>query len=389
MNRLALGTLGVVLATNMSPSTASAIDEAHYQQAREMIEDSIAWLRTQQDPKTGGWSIPDEGPSIPAITGLVLTGMLDEPDIDASDPTVQRGTAYLLGNRQPDGSISDRILPTYNTSICLSALARINTPEAAAAIGPAQAYLKGQQWAEDSVNNGETASVDRSHPFYGGIGYGSHGRPDGSNLNFMLQGLHDSGLDCDDEAFQRAVVFLERIQMHGKINDMPYASGSQQGGFIYATGPESDQAGEGESKAGMMEETLSDGTVASRLRAYGSMTYAGFKSYIYADLDRDDPRVRHALRWIEQNYTLEENPGVGDQGMYYYLVTFSRALDAWGTSTISTAEGERDWANDLVDRLAELQQDDGSFRSVHSRWKENDPVLITAYALIALQHAID
>ncbi|MCA9312518.1 MAG: hypothetical protein KDA21_14990, partial [Phycisphaerales bacterium] len=110
---------------------------------------------------------------------------------------------------------------------------------------------------------------------------------------------------------------------------------------------------------------------------------------IYANLDRDDPRVTAALDWIRNNYTVDENPGVGDQGRYYYYVTFARALDAWGTSTIRTGSGERDWANDLIDKLAELQQDDGSFRSVNSRWMEGNPVLITAYALIALQHAID
>ncbi|MCA9312517.1 MAG: terpene cyclase/mutase family protein, partial [Phycisphaerales bacterium] len=205
---------------------------AHYRKAQEMIDGSIAWLRAQQDPATGGWALPDDGPVFPAITGLVLTGMLHSQDIDGSDPTVARGIAFILRYQQPDGSIADRVVPSYNTSICLSALALVNTPEAAKAIGGAQTYLRGQQWSENSTGGDESGVVDRSHPFYGGIGYGSHGRPDGSNLNFMLQGLHDSGLDCDDEAFQRAVVFLERMQMDGRFNDMPYAKGSQQGGFI-------------------------------------------------------------------------------------------------------------------------------------------------------------
>ena len=41
-----------------------------------------------------------------------------------------------------------------------------------------------------------------------------------------------------------------------------------------------------------------EGGRVSRLRAYGSMTYAGFKSYVYADLPRDDPRVELALGWL-------------------------------------------------------------------------------------------
>jgi squalene-hopene/tetraprenyl-beta-curcumene cyclase len=80
--------------------------------------------------------------------------------------------------------------------------------------------------------------------------------------------------------------------------------------------------------------------------------------------------------------------------LYYYFVTFARALDAWGEEKIEVvgANGEmetRDWANDLIDRLSELQKEDGSFENVHDRWMEGDPVLVTAYALIALRAARD
>ena len=58
----------------------------------------------------------------------------------------------------------------------------------------------------------------------------------------------------------------------------PLNSGQFGGGFIYAPG---------RSMAG--ETNLPSGRVA--LRSYGSMSYAGLLSYIYADLKRDDPRV--------------------------------------------------------------------------------------------------
>ena len=385
--------LGVVFGAGAPP--AGALDEAHYQRAREMIGRSIEYLRAQQDGASGGWAVNPEGPDFPAITGLVLAGMLMEPGIDADDPSVARGVEYVLSFRQGDGGIYDRVLANYNTAICLSALARVNRPEAAAAIEPAQRFLKGLQFSEGAIDHPETRRVGPEHPFYGGVGYGRHGRPDLSNLSLMLQGLHDSGLSCDDASFQRAVTFLSRLQMHGGVNEMAYAAGSAQGGFIYATGPSGEEAGAGESKAGEIVETLDDGERVSRLRAYGSMTYAGFKSYLYANLDRDDPRVRLALEWIRRHYTLEENPGLGTDGMYYYFVTFARAMDAWGMAMVTTvnADGssgeERDWANDLIDRLSGLQEADGSFRSLDDRWMEGNPVLITAYALLALQHAID
>jgi squalene-hopene/tetraprenyl-beta-curcumene cyclase len=370
---------------------ASAIDEAHRRQAEEMIDRAIDYLRSQQH-ESGGWSVRENAPVFPGITALATRGLIMQPEIGPDDPAVSRAVDFMLDYAKPSGGIYDRVLASYNTSICLSALALVEREDAAAAIKPAQDFLRSIQWSEESIDHPETGEVDPSHPFYGGVGYGGSSRPDNSNLNKMLQGLKDSGLSSDDPAFQRALTFLERTQMHDSINDMPYADGSTQGGFIYATSPSGDEPGAGESKAGMITETTPDGRRIERLRAYGSMTYAGFKSYLYANLDRDDPRVQLAYDWIRRHYMLEENPGMGMQGYYYYLLTFSRALDAWGLPTIEiyTEDGveTRDWANDLVDQLAKQQNPDGSFKVEHPRWMEDNPVLITSYALLALQEAI-
>ena len=60
------------------------------------------------------------------------------------------------------------------------------------------------------------------------------------------------------------------------------------------------------------------------------MTYAGLKSMIYAGVGADDPRVKAALKWIQQHYDLSSNPGMGQAGLYYYYHTFAKALDAAG-----------------------------------------------------------
>jgi squalene-hopene/tetraprenyl-beta-curcumene cyclase len=204
---------------------------------------------------------------------------------------------------------------------------------------------------------------------------------------------------------QRALVFIQRCQMDGRLNDMPFAKNSRQGGFIYSTSENKDSPGSGSSEVstGKIEETLDDGTEVSNLRAYGSMTYSGFKGLIYAQLKKDDPHVQSAMGWIERNYTLKENPGIGQDGLYYYVLVFARALKAWGEPELMVAptskpesadeaakaeREKRDWANDLVDRLAELQNADGSFKSVGKRWMEDQPVLITAYGVLALQQAV-
>jgi squalene-hopene/tetraprenyl-beta-curcumene cyclase len=392
MRKVLIVVLGVLFVGAIAPDSM-AIDAEHYAKAEAMVDRATEFLRTQQDAPTGGWSVNPGGPQFPAITGLVVTGMLMSPGIGADEPSVDAGLGFILKYRQDDGGIYDRVLASYNTSICLSALAQAQRPEAAAALQPGVGFLRTLQWSEVSADHPETQIVQETHPFYGGVGYGSHGRPDMSNLNFMIQALHDAGVSGDDPALARAVVFLQRTQMHDSVNDQEYADGSSQGGFIYATGPESDQAGEGESKAGMVWESTDDGERVSRLRCYGSMTYAGFKSYLYADLDRDDARVKLAYDWIRSNYALDTNPGVGDEGRYYYYMLFGRALNAWGIPSIEVVNKDgstevRDWANDLIDQLATMQNEDGSFESVNDRWMENNPTLITAYGLIALQNAL-
>src|SRR5205809_615444 len=60
-----------------------------------MIDKAIAYLKTQQDAKTGGWSINPKGPSFPAISGLVVNGMLMDPSTKESDPALQKGVKYI------------------------------------------------------------------------------------------------------------------------------------------------------------------------------------------------------------------------------------------------------------------------------------------------------
>lgn len=424
--------LATLTAALLAPAAAHAIDREHRDRALAMADKAEAFLRSKQH-ESGGWNVPEPNkddpsktpPTFPGITALALTGLVLDPKADHNDLAITSAAKHLLNWQQPDGGIYDRVLPSYNTSLAVSALSKVRQPWARDAVDQGVRFLRSLQWSEvsDPSLGGDEAPrpVSREHPFYGGVGYGRHGRPDGSNLNIFMQAMKDAGVPHDDPAIQRALVFLQRTQMLDEVNDMPYADGSRQGGFIYATveNAQSVDGRAGQSFAGVTDETLSDGTVASRLRAYGSMTYAGFKSYLYANLKRDDARVTAALNWIRDHYTVRENPGLGTDGYYYYVVTFTRALGAWGeprldvralaaspdnkpdAPTPDSAPGSkpadpakpavqsRDWANDLVDRLAELQNPDGSFKSVDDRWMENDPVLITAYALIALRTAVN
>ncbi len=148
-------------------------------------------------------------------------------------------------------------------------------------IGDCEKFVKQQQW-----DGGE--GKEPSDPFYGGAGYGSKARPDLSNTSFMIDALHELGRGGDDEAIQRALTFVTRCQnLEGPQNNTPAATKVNDGGFFYTT------ANGGESMAG----TEPDGG----LRSYGSMTYAGLKSMIYAGVSKDDPRVKAAVSFLQKN----------------------------------------------------------------------------------------
>ena len=385
---ITLATLTMIL-TPAQLIQAQTISGEHQRKAELIAARAMEYIQSRQNPDTLGFDDDPEAQTLPAITGLVVTGFMLDPGVDERHPVVLTGTRYILKHQQPDGGIYKDMLPSYNTAICLSALAMVNKPEALSGMLKGRDFLKTLQHGDFNSNNPEDPGFEEpigtDHPYYGGVGYGKHGRPDLSNLSFFIQALHDTGLSTNDPAYQRALVFLNRVQMNDAINDMPYADDSDQGGFIYATVPniESVDGLAGQSQAGTTTETLDDGTEIVRLRAYGSMTYAGFKSLLFADLDPDDPRIAAAWDWIENNYTLEENPGMGMQGYYYYLCTMARALDAMGIDEING----RNWREDMIDKLEELQHPSGAFRIVESRWMENNDILIAAYALIAVQHA--
>ncbi|MGD9635337.1 MAG: prenyltransferase/squalene oxidase repeat-containing protein, partial [Pirellulales bacterium] len=231
----------------------------------------------------------------------------------------------------------------------------------------AEAFVKKIQWDGEEGHGEESMS-------YGGAGYGSHSRPDLSNTSFLIEALHTVGAEENDEALQKALVFVSRCQnLESPYNTTEFAAKIDDGGFYYTI------AAGGSSQAGS--------TPDGGLRSYGSMTYAGLKSMIYCGVGPDDPRVKAATKWIKDHYTLAENPGMGADGLYYYFHTFAKALDAVGEDQFVAADGtSHDWRRELAEHLFKLQKDDGSWTNSSERWLESDPNLVTAYSLLALNY---
>jgi squalene-hopene/tetraprenyl-beta-curcumene cyclase len=344
------------------------------------IERAMDYFKSAQEPE-GGWVEP----SGPSITALVAQCVAQNPQYGPAHPVVRKALQFMLKSRQPDGGIYNPAdgLRNYGTSVCLMFLSALpeTDPTVRAAREEAVRYLQQLQWGERHKDS-QGKPITPEHVWYGGAGYGKEKRPDLSNTQMMLEALKQSGLPSSDPTYQRALKFVERCQMLSETNDQPFARHAEDGGFIYTP------ANGGESKAGTV---IVDGR--PMLRSYGSMTYAGFKSMLYANVSRDDARVRRALDWIARHYTLDENPNLpgqqSKQGLYYYYHVFARALYAWGEPTITDVKGNKhNWRVDLVRKLISLQRPDGSWVNEADRWMEGLPQLVTAYSVLALQTAI-
>lgn len=367
---------------------ATPLSQIQRLQAKRGLERGIQWLMSHQDPG-GGWgggtsSSPTNDPDAPptptsaAITGLGIMAVAQSGlvDRDRLDPAIQR----LRMARRQDFGIDDGPLANYVLAAITSGLASLEDPAFEDLIADGVEALRKNQW---DANEGLTIAQD----WYGGAGYGNRGRPDLSNTQMMLDALYDAGVESNDIAFQRAVVFLTRCQNLNATNAAAWAG--DDGGFVYtpANGGES-LASEAAGNGRRGDQNLEPGQPV-RLRSYGSMTYAGFKSLLYAGLGPEDPRVHAALEWLSRYWTLDENPGLGQQGYYYYLYTMARALYASRRDVIVGPDGvEHDWRAEMMSAILSRQNPDGSWINRQDRWLEGNPDLATIYSLLAIEETL-
>ena len=178
-----------------------------------------------------------------------------------------------------------------------------------AIIQAARKFLINQQ--SDFDNKGESDNV-----FDGGVGYGSRwAHSDLSNAHLAMEALFYAKKtyqsregEWTDLDWDAAITFVGKCQNLPSTNKEKWVSDHQEdrGGFVYFPG--SSMAGERQNK---------NGSIA--LRSYGSMSYAGLLSFIYAEMDSQDPRVLAVKEWLTKHYTIKEKSGYGASGPFLLL----------------------------------------------------------------------
>ena len=316
----------------------------------------------------------------PAVTALCISALVRN-DVPIGHAKIQQSLTFLETMVRPDGGIyaKDSHLRNYETSVSLIALNQCNVDgKYDQILDRASKFLKGIQW-----DDGEGHGIESNH--HGGQGYGSHERPDLSNTSFFIDALKELEKEdmANSDAVRKAVVFTSRCQnLASPFNAAEFTEHIPEGdvgSMIYSA------VGKGETKSDPLPTTPAGG-----LRGYASMTYAGLKTFLYAGMDKDDFRVKAAMDWIRTHYDLENNPGVGKQGLFYYYHVFAKTMLAVGDPVLTDLKGvDHNWRSDLVTKLASMQKADGSWTNEHDRWYEGDPNLVTAYSLLAISYCRD
>jgi squalene-hopene/tetraprenyl-beta-curcumene cyclase len=365
--------------TTLRTTTAitGQLDISLVNEARAIQNRGLKWLAKRQQAD-GSWSLAD----FPALTALPLWAFAvsDYPD---KARIVSNAVQSILKNAQPDGSIYKKApgpgggLVNYNTALCMTALHMTRDPSLAPVVLKARRFMAAAQHLEGD------------DMYKGGFGYDKASGRQYTDLSDSVIAYEAMRLTQGAEDLRPAdekrvdVNWGAATQFLGRVQNTEQAGTNDAGGFVYR--PDESKAGKTTNTAGVVV-----------LRSYGSMTYAGLLSLIYADVSRNDPRVRAAFDWAANHWSLSENPGMGPEGLYYFYNIMAKSLSAFGMEGVPAKAGGKPvaWRSEMIAKLISLQkvEPDGSgegyWVNSNNRWMENDPVLVTAYTLIALDVAM-
>ena len=345
------GALSAAAGDTMSPATRQALMKS--------LASAAEYLRQQQ--LADGTFDANAG-----VSAVATAALLRQPGVPRAMLMDAGGTKALdaiVKLAKPDGGIYDKIVPHYITAVSVMALVAGGRPQDKPLVEKGRRFLADHLWDESE-------GIKPNDKWYGGIGYGGSSpdrRADIISLEYALRAMKEAELPAEDAAWEKAIKFLQRTQNNSETNDQGWAS--NDGGFVYYPG----------------FTYHSDGGTKS----YGSATYAGVMSYAWANVKKDDARVKAVLKWVRDNYTVDENPGMGQKTVYYYYLVFAKALLAVGETTIVDAKGRsHNWREDLAKKLIALQHREGYWVNTDRAEMQDNKVLVTAFTMQAIEAAL-
>lgn len=358
-------------AANSSTAAAQSPAEAARHKA-------VAWLLKQQSPD-GGWRSEYYGQlkGGAATTSLVMYALSHAPASDRVRGALERGWEFLRASTRekgfvanPDGSAD---FSTYATALVLLAARRAKLP-----LGDDESVLvryliesqltEAQGWTPDDVHYGGWDFVGRAAQI--------ERRTTGTNLSitrFVLEALAEERTPQADTARAKAKKWLARCQ------------NPDDGGFAFSPAP-----GDLANKAG------ATGMPPSVANSYGTMTCDGILALAAIARGGSEAEagqsieLQKATRWLAKHAVLDVVPGFSGEAAesgwqhglrFYYYASLAQALGRL------PAEQAAELREKLLAVLVRLQAADGSFANEAAQMREDDPLIATAFAMIALHAA--
>ncbi len=346
---------------------------------------------TSQQADDGGWHSETYGlaRSGQAWTPFVLHALLEAAEFDpaVSRPDIGRALDFIRRHTNEEGvlGLADPDVPeypNYATAFALRCLVRAGGREDQPLVEQMRTFLAADQFRPENGYD-ETSLAYGSWGFGGARPEGSPGHLDLSHTLHVLQALREAELS-EPDVYERAQVFLRLVQRHPDdarpqppVTEVADENVPFDGGFYFS--PVVLEANKG---------ALVESADGSYFESYASATCDGVLSLLEAGVAKEDERVRAAREWLQRHPRLDYPEGIpeddpeafGDAIYFYHLAARAEAYEA--------LDWPGDWRDAMSAELAPLQRSDGSFINTRNHlMKEDDPLLATALAVIALSRA--
>ncbi|MCH8042427.1 MAG: terpene cyclase/mutase family protein [Planctomycetes bacterium] len=307
-----------------------------------------------------------------ATTALVLYALshLNTPRGENVDAAAGRAVGFLQPGIEKYGYVCDPdgtpAYPTYGGAMLLIAVDRIRLPLPRALREKLiddlirDQLTERQNWQPDSIHYGGWDVVRAEHA--------TPPITSGTNISvsaMALEALHGCQHNEKPAALTRARQWAQRCQ------NFP-----QDGGFFFS--PDANRTA---NKAGTSDAET------PQPRSYGTATCDGLRAIVYCGAAAEDPRFKAAVAWLVRHKRVDEVPGFKPSKassrwsaglVYYHCAMLSKVL-------VHLPPEERNSRGKRIrDFLAKGQQEDGHWASDVARMREDDPLIATAFAVIAL-----
>jgi hypothetical protein len=378
--------------------TTHAADTRSPESALAKAEEYL-WKSQRED---GSWrseqyAVMRSGQSLtPFVLHTLLSGndSLSAKQIEAS----QRSIRFIVDHLDREGALGKAdpdILeyPVYSTAYAVLALEKWRSLGYQLSDEERSDFRRMQRFLQKCQFN-HTNGFTRQMPAYGGWGFDKAkepGQPGHTDLAHTRRAITAVQLTLEYHGLMDSLYagltqrFLAVVQKRPETLDIqPLPEGVERpkeipfdGGFYFS--PVVLQANKGR-----LEK---DGNY---WRSYATATCDGILALLAAGVPKDDERVVAAVKWLEEHTNIDYPQGIptdypepwGEALQFYHYAVRAEVYDA-----LDFPDSEK---KALADKVVALQRADGSFVNEKSPlMKEDEPLLSTALAVVALAHCLE